>query len=313
MELPVINEDNFRLSADKVHLTYKGHLDFGFLKNVVVALGGNLAMYSIVHERGDGGETPYDHTHFYAKWFRKVDTRNPRIFDCVWEGETVHPHIRRISTKLHESRIYHEYHRKDPVALEQSEAAPSPPPGKTEETVRKCKGDIYEAMRAFGVTPRTVSDLSILCRFKQPREPHVHRYPGTEWTLRHPTEFKVLYVYGPTNLGKTQWALAALKRPLLVCQWEDLRDYDELVYDGIVFDDMSFSHLPPSTCIHLLDWDLDRVLHARYTNITIPKETRKVFVSNKRPEDCFPSSDADLWPAIRRRISHVMHVTALTY
>jgi len=70
-------------------------------------------------------------------------------------------------------------------------------------------------------------------------------------------------------------------------------------HEAIIFDDMSFSHMPRTAQIHLLDWDDDRRIHVRYTTVVIPKYTKKIFTSNML--DLFDLNDS----AISRRVEIV--------
>lgn len=87
-------------------------------------------------------------------------------------------------------------------------------------------------------------------------------------------------ICGPTNMGKTGYAMANFEKPLLVSDVEQLKAFDPKVHDGIVFDDMSFNHWPAQSIIHLLDADYDREIRCRYHNAVIPKGTRRVFTHN---------------------------------
>lgn len=84
---------------------------------------------------------------------------------------------------------------------------------------------------------------------------------------------------GPTNIGKTQFALAHFKNPLLVCQPDDLKKLHP-DHDGVVFDDMSFKHQPITSVIHMLDLDCERSIWARYGNATMPANLRRIFTFN---------------------------------
>lgn len=87
-------------------------------------------------------------------------------------------------------------------------------------------------------------------------------------------------IVGPTNMGKTGYAMANFKKPLLVSDVETLKALDPKVHDGIVFDDMSFNHWPAQAIIHLLDGDYDREIRCRYFNAVIPKGFRRIFTHN---------------------------------
>lgn len=102
-------------------------------------------------------------------------------------------------------------------------------------------------------------------------------------------------VCGPSGIGKTEYAKAHFRNALFVSHMDDLKEFNWLKYDGIVFDDMDFTHLPRTAQIHVTDWCHDRSIHARFFCSLIPRHTRKIFCCNEYPflED----------PAIARRVT----------
>lgn len=115
---------------------------------------------------------------------------------------------------------------------------------------------------------------------------------------------KALILSGISGAGKTQFAIAHFNNPLIVSHVEDLKKLETSgePFDGIIFDDMDFSHWPPNSCIHLVDLDLARSIHVRYGTVTIPAKTKKIFTTNKTlngimSEKCSPEEFA----AINRR------------
>lgn len=113
-------------------------------------------------------------------------------------------------------------------------------------------------------------------------------------------EDKSIILWGEPGIGKTQFALAWVGRALLVSHLDDLRNFNKNIHDGIVFDDMSFTHMPVSAQIHLTDFDLDRSIHIRYGVARIPSGTKKIFTTNVPDGAIF-----DLSPSfgVRRRVS----------
>lgn len=103
-------------------------------------------------------------------------------------------------------------------------------------------------------------------------------------------------IWGSSGIGKTSYLRSLYPNHFWVTHMDDLGNYDEDEYDGIIFDDMSFSHMPPSCQIHLVDFDDDRSIHIRYKTAFIPAGTHKVFSSNS--PDIFDLSNA----AVRRRL-----------
>lgn len=86
-------------------------------------------------------------------------------------------------------------------------------------------------------------------------------------------------ITGPSDIGKTQFALSHFQNPL-VCSHIDALKRLHPDHDGIVFDDMSFKHWPVESVIHLLDRDLERQLNVRYGTVIIPANTVKIFTHN---------------------------------
>jgi len=91
---------------------------------------------------------------------------------------------------------------------------------------------------------------------------------------------RVHVLEGPARIGKTEYALAHFKNPLLVRHLDVLKRFDPKKHDGIVFDDMEFAHMPRSTQIYLTDWTKGSTIHCRFDNAFIPKHTKRIFCCN---------------------------------
>jgi len=125
-------------------------------------------------------------------------------------------------------------------------------------------------------------------------------------------EKKSVLLWGPSNTGKTSYALAHFKNALLVSHVDKLKQLSP-DNDGIVFDDMAFKHWPPESIIHLLDYDLPRDIHVRYGTVNIPKCTIKVFTHNTdNPFYDVDSITESQKEAIERRLQRV-HVLKQLY
>lgn len=91
-------------------------------------------------------------------------------------------------------------------------------------------------------------------------------------------------VVGPTKAGKTSWGKRVIDKPALwVSHPEELRFFDPQLHKAILFDDMSFTHTPITSQIHLTDYDNPRTIHCRYYNARIPAQTQKIFTCNDNP------------------------------
>jgi len=91
---------------------------------------------------------------------------------------------------------------------------------------------------------------------------------------------KSICLTGPSATGKTTFALAHFQNPMLVSDIDQLKEYRPGWHDGIVFDDMSFHHIPPEKVIYLVDQDYERTIRCRHTNAVIPAHTAKIFTHN---------------------------------
>ena len=104
-------------------------------------------------------------------------------------------------------------------------------------------------------------------------------------------------LWGASGTGKTSYALSLYPQALLVSHMDDLTRYNPELHSAIVFDDMSFVHLPRQAQIHLVDQDHPRSIHVRYQVATIPANTIKIFTCNDINGAIFLED-----PAIDRRI-----------
>jgi len=119
--------------------------------------------------------------------------------------------------------------------------------------------------------------------------------------------WKVLYVNGPTGCGKTAWARALLPEATVVRHCDQLRTVD--FSKGVIFDDFDIGHWPPTSAIHLLDWEEPSGINVKHAHVMVPAHTRKIFTHNVS-FDRWVSKDAtdEQVSAMRRRV-HVVNVT----
>lgn len=92
---------------------------------------------------------------------------------------------------------------------------------------------------------------------------------------------KHYHFWGPADTGKTQFALAHFKKPLYVRHVDKLADFYGGQYDGIVVDEVNFSHWPISSVINLLNKKDPAHVHIRYTVAVLPAEVKIIFCSNE--------------------------------
>lgn len=106
---------------------------------------------------------------------------------------------------------------------------------------------------------------------------------------------------GPTNIGKTHFALAHFSNPLFVRDLDKLSDLNS-THDGIVFDDLSFRMEPFDRILNVIDTELECQVHIRYTIVVLRARLRRIFTHQS--EDIFDSfkCSVDQQAAIARRI-----------
>jgi len=122
------------------------------------------------------------------------------------------------------------------------------------------------------------------------KQAYTQEYALEEFNIPPLDLSKPVFLSGKARSGKTYFALAHFKNPLLVCHIDRLKELGP-DHDGLVFDDMAFDHWPAESVIHLLDTNHERQIHVRYGTVTIPAKTKKIFTNNKL--NIFYKFDAD--------------------
>lgn len=110
-----------------------------------------------------------------------------------------------------------------------------------------------------------------------------------------------LVMIGPAKTGKTSFAMSLFKHPLKLNRLDILKQFDPEVYDGLVFDDMSFLMHSRDTVVAVTTVEMDGNINVKFATATIPAGTPRVFTNNTLPFNLDPQG------AIRRRI-HVVFV-----
>lgn len=129
-----------------------------------------------------------------------------------------------------------------------------------------------------------------------------YRYSLDDFVVPPMDLTKANLLVGPSGIGKTEFALAHFKNPLMVTHMDHLRVFDKGTHDGIVFDDMAFAHLPPETLIHLTDMEHGRQIHCRYEPAFIPARIPRVFTTNNYSSVVSSNFPEEQLPAVERRL-----------
>jgi len=280
----------FRFQSEKVHLTYKTHIDEPELRAMLDSKG-TVKIYSFVHEVGDENEqspTPYEHTRVFVWWTKRLNLTDPRTFDI---GD-IHPNI-TIQRSIEWARLicmkYHHGHKTkkdgkkyfiEPVYLKQ-------------EGVDDWKFDndllnrvvtapsLQDACEDSGIMPRSVGDIVHLRNQSKSRKLNPPKYAMASFN-RPPLDLTLpVLLYGESDCGKTQYAKAHFENPLIARHNEAVKQFDSSFHDGIVFDDMTFKKSSLEDIQHLLDMDEDSTMRCLHGSYTIPAGTKKIFCSNQ--------------------------------
>lgn len=249
--------------------------------------------YYCVRESHDSKKENYDpaRPHHIHVWFNvdtKPNIKNPRFFD--YNG--IHPNI----GKKKRNWIYNYLQKQD------KQPYTNIPEGFIGLALA---GDYDGAVRRFqDLHPKefVINMPKVLGNLKKLSRPahKMHVYPlecdyDPQW---NPAE-KSLHLVGASGCGKTEWVKSYLhsigKTFLYVTHLDTLKRYNG--EDILVFDDMSFQHIPREAAIHLVECKNPRAIHCRHAVADIPPGVGNVFISNS----------PHIWPhdehgAIERRL-----------
>lgn len=134
--------------------------------------------------------------------------------------------------------------------------------------------------------------------------PFTHKYAIEAFNRPAFATNKTLLFSGPSSIGKTHFAAAHFKNPLVCSHIDKLKTLNP-DHDGIVFDDMSFKHWPIEAVIHLVDQEFEREINVRYGTTHIPANTPKIFTHNTDNPFYDDDKNEEQKAAIERRIQRV--------
>lgn len=108
----VIEEGGFRIQGTYFLLTYKTHVDKNAYK---LWLEGVWPVQEVIiaHEKGDE-EVPYEHSHVYIKWQKKIDIKGTRDVCRRFDYEGIHPNIKNITNWRQVDRVKNYLAKEDP-------------------------------------------------------------------------------------------------------------------------------------------------------------------------------------------------------
>jgi hypothetical protein len=304
----------FRLQARKLLLTYPGWIEKEQLdRHIREITGCEDIQVKIAHETGDTG---HKHTHAAVDLGKTFNSRSARVFDI----DGVHPNIQIPKSNVHWERIV-KYLDKDDQEV-YGEIKVTATKGPSEENLSMMEECIQWVLTCTDRSQVLLPPSGEMRYFMMSRSNYfmtLYTWSGQKKSAtanfstfsREKISPQLLaskswLITGPPATGKTQWALSHFEKAVLVRHLDDLHNITTDT-DGVVFDDMSFKHMPPQAIIHLLDMDYDSPVHLRYNNGRIPKGLPRIFTSND--SDIFvPTAGCsdDVLGAISRRYELIL-------
>lgn len=247
----------------------------------------DIVKYIIAEELHENGDS---HIHAYIKCEKPTDITNPHKLD-----------IEGIHGKYESCRNFHavrNYCKKDNNYISNIDDFHP-----LDHAQRVINAESYDkAMEIVKTTPLardylrdTAKYESSIARIHQTYTVATlrYRFKALQSVVRWKRSKHSLWLYGPTGLGKTEFAKSLFSKPLFVTHIDKLKFLSK-EHDGIIFDDMNFANWPDDLQIHIVDIQNDRDINVKHGMVTIPKGTPKVFTSNVRI--------FHLSPAVRRRL-----------
>lgn len=277
------------------------------LAQLKVAFKANVIAYVVAREMHSDGETP--HLHVYLKFDKKVNLNgNMTRFDLM-NNETEEIYHGNYQTARSAKSVI-EYCQKDGDFI-----ADNVNTGQNYESIvkRAKQGDYQGAvddmwenyprmMLTNGAQVKENLRSLVPCVYQSPHKPETWEIPQqlTDW-LENKSGTTALVLNGRSGTGKTSWARTLSSNHLFVSHLDQLKQITPET-NLIIFDDMSFAHMPRTAKIHLCDLEQERGIHCRYAVATIPAGVARIFLTNEE----------DIWgefgekrEAIDRRCTYV--------
>lgn len=284
----------FRFAAKRVFLTYSDVCHFITKESIYYAIDERypIKYYALGEELHQSGGR---HIHAVLEFQRKVSSVDTTLFDVPCLHHQHHPNIQTIKKgQAHWDRTLEYATKEDPIPLANVEVKPTW--GELLDQAQS-KVDFLELVRKH--YPR---DYALnLQRLEYAAEKN---WPETsvntistfanDYAITLPPELitfvplplKSIVVVGPAGCGKTTWAKLVAPKPALFIRHLDSLQHLRKHHRSIIFDDLDFHRLPPSTQKFLVDQENISEIHIRYKVATIPAGIMRIFTANADPFNC---------------------------
>jgi len=318
---PAPQDASHRLNHKKLHITLAA-LEVDEISNeAVLAMArtrGQLIEWSIGDEIHPSPADPSRprHKHYFLHYSTPINHRDARycqLFDMAGRnGRRLHPHIQGVGPKKEDRKKVIYYTQKDKLYIasrnllnfdaEVSDAPSWALEMNRAESVRGAMLHLQERHpeQFYLHADRVQHALEMRIGYSEPSPYALTDFipdPLSAALLKS----KAIVIQGASHIGKTQFALAHFRFPLLISEMDDLKSIS-LRTDGLVFDQMRFTHaddraklnMTPDEIIRVLDIECQRSIAARYRNARIPRGMPRIFTTNRRVlegQPIFPRGD----------------------
>lgn len=272
----------FRFQGVRLLLTYSqsGPLNKPELHAFLAKKCKQEVSIKICHEHHEDGNI---HTHVVMLLQRSIDVQSERFFDYMGH----HPNVKPPSNNDHWRNQIAYVDKEDPEVYCFGEI----PIEKTKdelfadacEYVKNCKSlkQMYAMSPHLKIISSKVSFFENFWKTQHTKMSVKARFQITSFRLNPITDWSTSWlIWGKARSGKTQFALAHFQNPLLIRHLDKLLEFDEDEHDGIVFDELSFTHWTGDHIIGLIDVDEPQQVNVRYKVADLPAKVKKIFCHN---------------------------------
>lgn len=302
---------SFRINAKQFFLTYpqcgiKCEELLEGITAIVSSKNNTVEQYCICEEKHANGDP---HLHAYIKLGRKCNCRTPTYFDIRVGEDVFHPNIQSVRSVVAVQKYIkkggHYITNIDKIINNFDQAMELVKKRKLQEAVDLLKRKESKTMVLY--YDRVVNNLKSMIGLEQLLTKFVYPEPIVNEFRLMTSCNKTILLAGESGYGKTSFAISLFGNPLLCSHIDQLKEFDPIIHDAIIFDDMVFTHWPRESQIHIVDYDHPRAINVKHSVAYIPAKTKKIITTNRHASEVLLISDK----AIRRRIKIIKVCTPL--